>query len=38
MEHPEWGSWGATPVTFQVAGKKARTALLPANSLNTFVL
>ena len=28
----------AKPVTFQVAGKKARTAMLPANSLNTFVL
>lgn len=28
----------AMPVTFQVVGKKARTALLPANSLNTFVL
>ena len=28
----------AKPVTFQVAGKKARTATLPANSLNTFVL
>lgn len=27
----------AKPVTFQVAGKKARTATLPANSLNTFV-
>ena len=26
------------PVTFQMAGKKACTALLPANSLNTFVL
>lgn len=28
----------AKPVTFQVAGKKACTAFLPANSLNTFVL
>ena len=28
----------AKPVSFQVAGKKARTALLPPNSLNTFVL
>ena len=27
----------AKPLTFQVAGKKARTALLPSNSLNTFV-
>ena len=26
------------PVTFRVAGKRTRTALLPANSLNTFVL
>lgn len=28
----------AKPVSFQVAGKKVRTALLPPNSLNTFVL
>ena len=46
-QNPDYTSFGAAvsalsagvsgPVTFQVAGKKARTATLPANSLNTFV-